>query len=111
MRSVWPEIRAYAAANTDTQRRGIIVEAVKRHPPDGSILRLGPLSQQGRLAVTRRCGDTDHPAIARASRLDEPRAAHQTCAKARHRKLRIEQQRLERSNRWPHPATESPDRP
>ncbi len=33
---------------------------------------------KGRLAVTRRRSDTDHAAIARASRLDEPGATHRT---------------------------------
>ena len=102
---VWPEIRAYAAANTDSSADGIVVEAVQRHPPDPSILRLGPFGQQGRLAVTRRRGDTDHPAIARASRLDQVRRDSPNLGDGRGTdKLRIEQHRLQLDDARRRPA-------
>ena len=87
------------------QGRRIIVVAVESHPPDVSIFHVGPLSQQGRLAVTRGRGDTDHAAVARASSSDEPGATHRR-AKIRHRELRVEQRRFELDNarRSPIPA-------
>ena len=60
------------------QGGGVVVEPVERHPGDPSGFRLGPLRQQGRLAVPRRRGDADDAAAARASpgdqsaRLTEP---------------------------------------
>ena len=53
------------------QRRGIVVEAVERHPRDRTFLRVGPLGQEGRLAVPRRRRHADHPAPARTRRGDQ----------------------------------------
>jgi hypothetical protein len=83
----------------DQQDRRIIVEPVQRHPRHPTIFCAGPLSQQGRLAVTRRRSDRDHAAIARATRLDEFAPTHRTSAKLRNRKLGIQQRLLELSNR------------
>ena len=73
------------------QDRRIVVEAVERHPRDATILREGPLGQQRRLAVARGRGDADHPAVARAGRLDELGAAHGPRAGRRDRELGVEQ--------------------
>ena len=81
------------------QERGIIVEAGERHPCNPAILSQSPLRQQGRLAVTRGRSDADHAAIARASRLDEPGAAHRTRARLRDRELGVEQKYIERNDR------------
>jgi hypothetical protein len=81
------------------QDRGIIVEAVQRHPRDPAILCMGPLSQQSRLAVTRGRSDGDHAAIARATRLDEFGATYRTSARLRNRQLGIDQQLFELGNR------------
>jgi hypothetical protein len=52
-----------------------------------------------RLAVTRGRGHADHTATARPSRLDQPAATHETWAKLRDRKLRVEQPLIEANNR------------
>ena len=83
------------------QCRRIIVQPVQRHPADTSILQFGPLCQQGRLAVTRRRRDPDHPAVAGPSRLDQVGVTHRTRPALRHRQLRFEQHRLKFGGRRP----------
>ena len=65
------ETRAYADASKESRTIGIVVESVERHPGDATILGVGPLRQQGRLAVARRRRHGDHAAIARSTRGDE----------------------------------------
>ena len=77
------------------QARGVVVEAVERHPGDTTILGQRPLRQQGRLAVTRGRGDPDHTAAARPGRLDEPGATHRTRARLRNRELGVEKQPID----------------
>ena len=99
-RSALPgEIRAYADANKREQGRGIVVEAVERHPGDTAILGGGPLGQQRRLAVARRRRDPDHPALARPGRLDEIVTTHGPRTRLRHRELGVEQHLIERDGR------------
>ena len=74
------------------QGRGIIVEAVERHPGHGAILVDGPFRQEGRLAVARRRRDRDEAATARASGLNKFAAADGARARLRNRKLGVEQQ-------------------
>ena len=100
IRSALPgEIRAYADANKVEQDRGIVVEAVQRHPRDATILAGRPLDQQGRLAVTGRRGDAHHAALARAGRLDQPGAAHRTRVRVRDRQLGVEQEFIQLDDR------------
>ena len=85
------------------QSRRIIVETVERYPRDATILSERPLGQQRRLAVPRRRGDADHPAIARPRRLDQVDATDQTGTRLRHRDLGVEQHLVDRG-RDPTPA-------
>ena len=86
------------------QGRRVIIQPVQRHPPNPSMLGLGPLRHQHRLAITSRRRDPDHPATTGTSRLDQTGTAHRTGPPARRRQLRLKQHRLERSNRRPSPA-------
>jgi hypothetical protein len=60
---------------------------------------VGPLNQEGRLAVTGRGSDADHAAIACAGRLDELGATHETWPNLRDRKLGVEQRLIECTSR------------
>ena len=53
------------------QRCGVVVEAIERRPRDRTLLRVGPLGQEGRLAVPRRCRHAHHTAPAGTRRGDQ----------------------------------------
>ena len=91
--------RRVRGSHDGQQRGGVVVEAVERHPGDSSSLRFGPLRQQGRLAVPRRCGDADDSAAARTDPGDQIGTAHRTCADGRHCQLRVEQQGIQHPDR------------
>ena len=86
------------------QSRRIIVETVERHPRDATILSERPLGQQRRLAVPRRRGDTDDPAVARPRRLDQVDAIDQTGTRLRHRDLGVQQHLVDRGRDRPRAA-------
>ena len=81
------------------ERRGVVVEAIERHPTHGSLVRLRPFSQQRGLAVAGRSGDADHPAIAGTSRIDERPSTDRVRSMLGDRELGIEQRAAQLDHR------------
>ena len=82
------------------QAGGVVIETVERYPGDAAFLCTGPLGQEGRLAVTSRRRDPDHPATARTSGLDELAAANAARAQLGRRQLELEQRLAEVAGFW-----------
>ena len=93
------EIRPYADASAEQEGRGIIVEAVERHPRDRAILRARPFGQQGRLAVAGGRGHAHDAAVALACGPDQGSPTHGARPGARHRELGIEQRQTKLGGR------------
>ena len=76
----------------DQQGHRVVVETVKRHARNPTILTLRPLRQQGRLAVTRRRRDPHDATATRPSPLDQVDTADGPAPKPRHPQLGVQQQ-------------------
>ena len=108
-----PRSAAYAAANTDSRAEGSSSSRSK-DTHRRSILRLGPLRQQGRLAITRRRSDTDHPTIAsrepaRSGRRDSPTADEGPGPKASRRAAPLQARQPSAPNRPNRRSRASPE--
>ena len=83
----------------DQQGHRVVVEPVKRHARNPTILTLRPLRQQGRLAVTRRRRDPHDATATRPSPLDQVDTADGPAPKPRHPQLGVQQQLAEIGSR------------
>ena len=77
------------------QRRGVVVHPIQRHPADASVFCLGPLRQQGGLAVPGGRGDAHDATSVSAGPLDEPGPTHRPRTWLRYRQLCCQQHRLQ----------------